>query len=501
MARNVDYNINVNDQGSLNTLGQLEERAALLNAEIRLVDQSSQEFATLTSRLQEVNHQLGQANSQIEGFTERRRIQALQGTIDIFGGGVVAAQGLAVSLGLSNDEFEETIQNLLAVQASAQGIRTVTQGIADLREATKGLTLAQIRFNVAALANPYVAAAAVIVVAISALVAEFDEFKEALGDVGVDLPAFGEIFDKVTDILSTGAVVIARGLGYISRGIISFIRGDFEGAAEAFGNLFDFESLSTRTSSEEPSEQFKNTLNSFLDEISSVTEGTFTGDEGIELLQTFGVPIPDEEVLENSLETIREYNKNIGDIEEGRAQRAIDGLRGAFGENVELQKALTIAEGAYQAGKSVTQTVSSIRTIISTSNAAAAAADAILPGSGTPIRVRGSISAGVEGALGAVDLASITQNTIQTINALEQGAVFNPTGSLPAQGNEAAFGPTVAVPQSSPSEVPDSSGVATRTTVVMQDGLVFATPTSGPGSFEAARVKNEKRRNRRRLGS
>ena len=210
MARNVEYNVNINSQGAEQTLGQLEARASQLNEEIRQVTPNSQSFAALQSELQGVNAQMERANSQIEGFTSRRRIQALQGAIDIFGGGIVAVQGLTTALGLSNEETEKVIQNLLAVQASVQGIRTVTQGFADLREATNGLTASQLRFNVASLANPYVAAAAVIITAIAALVAEFDAFEEALGDAGDVLPDFGNIFDGISEVISTAARVIAR---------------------------------------------------------------------------------------------------------------------------------------------------------------------------------------------------------------------------------------------------------------------------------------------------
>ena len=115
MARDVNYDININDQGSQQTLGQLEQMAADLNEQIRNVDRNSEAFQTLSGEIQQVNLQLEMANSEIEGFTERRRIMAMQGAIDVFAGGIEAASGLAVQLGISNDEFEEVVLNLFAV--------------------------------------------------------------------------------------------------------------------------------------------------------------------------------------------------------------------------------------------------------------------------------------------------------------------------------------------------------------------------------------------------
>ena len=179
MARDVNYDININDNGSMKTLGQLEDTAAQLNEEIRGVDRSSEAFGRLTSMLQDVEAEMMQVNSQIEGFTSDKRIMATQGAIDVFAGSIEAASGLATQLGLNNEELDKVIANLLAVQSTANGIRTVARGYTDLRVALRGVTTAQLRFNAAALANPYVLAAAVIVTAIAAVVTQFDEFKRA----------------------------------------------------------------------------------------------------------------------------------------------------------------------------------------------------------------------------------------------------------------------------------------------------------------------------------
>ena len=505
MARNVDYNLNINDEGALQTLGQLEQRAAQLNEEIRGVSPSSQAFAALQSELQGVNSQLERANVNIEGFTERRRLQALQGAVNIFAGGIQTIQGFTVALGLSNEETEKVIQNLLAVQQTAQGIQTVTDGFITLREATRGLTTTQLGFNRAALANPYVLGAAVIVTAIASIVTQWDEFKDAFGDTSF-LDDVGDLFNDFISIIGGFAAVIARQLGTTARGFVQLFQLDFDGALESFSDLFNLEGIQgsfnrgraggTSGNADSLSDETRNNLFTAVFGEGSIEElaeiAGIDPNDNVALFGLYGADIvPTETQAQNAIDAITAFNEQIAEVSENRDQRAIDSLRGAFGENVELQKALAIAEGAYQAGKSVTQTISSIRTITSTANAAAAAADSILPGSGIPIRAQGALNAGIEGALGAVDVASIVQNTNATIAALENGNVFNPGGSVDVQQ---VAGPTTSIPSAGPSEVPDSTAAG------QGSGMVLLTPTSGPGSLQSTIAKDNRRASRRRLG-
>ena len=123
--------------------------------------------------------ELENANVQIEGFTSQKRRQAFQGSIDIFTGGIEAFAGIATQLGLSNDEFEETITNLVAVGATANGIRTVTAGFFDLREALRSSAVAQRALNLVTAANPYVLLATAVLALGAAYVIFSDDTEEA----------------------------------------------------------------------------------------------------------------------------------------------------------------------------------------------------------------------------------------------------------------------------------------------------------------------------------
>ena len=540
MARDVNYNININDDGSMRTLGQLEDLASNLNEEIRGVDRSSEAFGRLTMELQEVERELMGVNSQIEGFTSDKRLEATQGIIDVFAGSIEAASGLAVQLGLNNEEFEKIVTNLLAVQQTANGIRTVAQGYTSLRRALRGVTLAQLQFNAAALANPYVLAAAVIITAIAAVVTQFDEFKRALGDVGVDLPSFSGLFDTFTDGIRAGAAFIAAQLGTITRGFVLLFKGDFSGAFSAFKDALTFDSASSaavRVFNEpdpEPDEPDTEIIKETTRAIGKCTvEGLNDGlnegqedltDEEGELFNTlFGgateeenaeiisfnpddVEVIDEEDEEFDIEqdeaamkraeAIDAFEEDLAERKLDREQRLSDGLKTAFADNVEISKAIAIAEGAVAAGRSVKDTVSAVRTITSTANAAANAKDSILPGAGTPDRVRGAVASAIEIGLGAVDLAAIISNTRQTVSALEGGGTYNPT---PGGVSQPGFGPTISTPAAAPTSSTLPGNEDGPVEVTMAEGTIEAVVVDGQITNSTERTA--RRNNQRKLGN
>ena len=173
MARQIEYDINVDASAGIQSVGSLESMLSKLNDEIRDVDTTSDSFKSLSTEIQGVNRMLEQTNREIEGFTSDKRRQAFQGSIDVFTGGIEAFAGIATQLGLSNDEFEETITNLVAVGATANGLRTATQGLFDMRDALRSSATAQRLLNVAMNANPI----AILITAVVALGAAYFVFR------------------------------------------------------------------------------------------------------------------------------------------------------------------------------------------------------------------------------------------------------------------------------------------------------------------------------------
>ena len=147
MARTINYDVNVDAGDATRTLGQIEDDLAQINLELREVDVTSTSFQTLTQRSQSLESELRGVNTQIEGFTSERRQQALQGSIDIFAGGIEIISGLSAAFGVQDERLERVLVQLVAVSQAANGIRTVTAGFIALTTATNGATAAATRFN------------------------------------------------------------------------------------------------------------------------------------------------------------------------------------------------------------------------------------------------------------------------------------------------------------------------------------------------------------------
>lgn len=211
MARTIDYDINVDADSALSTVGQMEDRLSELNNEIREVDVTSDAFTRLTTEVQQVNNSLEKANISIDGFTSTRRLQALRGTIDIFSGGTIAVAGLAAEFGFLGDEADETIATLLSISAAASGGATALQGVLDLREALRSSTVAQRIFNTVANLNPYIVAASVILSVAAAFVILGNDADDAAPKVS----RLQNELQGINDI--TGLASLANVQGYVDQ--------------------------------------------------------------------------------------------------------------------------------------------------------------------------------------------------------------------------------------------------------------------------------------------
>ena len=200
MARNIEYEINVDAISALSTVGELEDNLTQLNDELRGVDRNSEAFNDLTRAAQATTRELERTNVQIAGFTSEDRVRALQGSIDVFTGGITAIAGVAGQLGLLNEDAEETIATLLSIGATASGIRTAAQGAVDLATALRGSATAQAAFNVVANANPYV----LLATAVLALAAAYVIFRDDVEDARDALGDFNDLVDEeLSDALTT----------------------------------------------------------------------------------------------------------------------------------------------------------------------------------------------------------------------------------------------------------------------------------------------------------
>ena len=190
MATTIEYNIKVNDNQALTSIGAMEDELSKLNDEIKEVDVNSQAFAELATKIKGVESQLEGAQSGLERFTAEDKVKAFQGSIDILGGSIAGVTGAVGLLGIESEEFDKITARAASAIAFASGLKQASDGAIALSQSLTKSAKAQKLFAVAqklvnsGLGKFKIALAATgigaLVVGIGLLVANFDKVVAAV---------------------------------------------------------------------------------------------------------------------------------------------------------------------------------------------------------------------------------------------------------------------------------------------------------------------------------
>ena len=170
--------VNIDIQVQSKSLQQLEEELQDINEQLKQVPIGSKAFEELSQEAQGLTRDLDKAQKAAEGFTDDKKFMAAEGSIKILGGTLAGVVGTLGTLGIESEAFGEFEKKAASAIAVAVGFRDVAEGVRQLKIATEGLTVAQLKSNAAALANPYIAVAA----AIAALTAGLAKYASVLTD-------------------------------------------------------------------------------------------------------------------------------------------------------------------------------------------------------------------------------------------------------------------------------------------------------------------------------
>lgn len=211
----IQYNIKVNTDNSVKTLGQLEEELAQINEELQQVDRNSQAFEDLAKRSQDTTRELEKVNNQIDGIRGEDKIQALDGSLKVLGGtvqGVVGGLGL---LGVESEQFGKFEEKAASAIALGIGIKDVGEGVGQLAKFTKKLpgptkaaAAAQKIFNAVLNLNPI----GLIIIGVTAAVAAFLLFREKITALIKKIEPLNRIMQKTVNFFK----MLGRSLGLVA---------------------------------------------------------------------------------------------------------------------------------------------------------------------------------------------------------------------------------------------------------------------------------------------
>ena len=127
-----------------------------------VIDVDSQDVEKLEQQLKGVGAQVEQIEQETSGLSMDKKFKAATGAIKVMTGALAGAVGTLGLLGVESEVFGEFEKKAASAIAVAMGFRDIAEGFNDLRVALNGVTVAQLKANAAALANPYVLAAAAV---------------------------------------------------------------------------------------------------------------------------------------------------------------------------------------------------------------------------------------------------------------------------------------------------------------------------------------------------
>lgn len=156
--------------GTTNSTASLKAQLKAMKAELLGLDEGSERFKKLSRDAAELEDRIGDVNARVKALSsDTKRLDALVGIGTGIAAGFQAAQGAMALFGSDSKKVEEAIKNVIAVQGILNGVQTIANllqkenivgqyariaaeklGILTTNEATG----AQLRFNMAMLANP-----------------------------------------------------------------------------------------------------------------------------------------------------------------------------------------------------------------------------------------------------------------------------------------------------------------------------------------------------------
>lgn len=156
--------------GTTNSTASLKAQLKAMKAELLGLDEGSERFKKLSRDAAELEDRIGDVNARVKALSsDTKRLDELVGIGTGIAAGFQAAQGAMALFGSDSKKVEEAIKNVIAVQGILNGVQTIANllqkenivgqyariaaeklGILTTNEATG----AQLRFNMAMLANP-----------------------------------------------------------------------------------------------------------------------------------------------------------------------------------------------------------------------------------------------------------------------------------------------------------------------------------------------------------
>lgn len=199
----IEYDIKINDQGAIKSLGQLEDELSQINEELRDVPLGSQAFKDLTKQSQILNKELEKVNNEVEGLKFDDKLMAADGAAKIFAGSLSAAVGTLGVLGVESEVFGEFEEKAASAIAVGLGIKDVSEGFMQFTTVMKKSGIAAKLFGNVTKTALIATGIGAFVVVLGTIIAYWDEIVAGVKKAANAFPFVGKAIDAVKDTFNS----------------------------------------------------------------------------------------------------------------------------------------------------------------------------------------------------------------------------------------------------------------------------------------------------------
>ena len=192
---NVGININVQSNGE-KALGSLKQQLREATAEVQALSEkfgaTSQQAVEAAKRASELKDQIGDSKNLIDAFNPDTKFKAFSQTLGAVAGGFAAVQGALGLLGAEGEDVQKTLAKVQSALALSQGL----EQLGDLGDAFKNLKTVAVDSFKAIKAAIGSSGIGLLVLALAAIVAYWDEIKAAVTGVSLEQKKLTEETNK-----------------------------------------------------------------------------------------------------------------------------------------------------------------------------------------------------------------------------------------------------------------------------------------------------------------
>lgn len=192
---NVGININVQSNGE-KALGSLKQQLREATAEVQALSEkfgaTSQQAVEAAKRASELKDQIGDSKNLIDAFNPDTKFKAFSQTLGAVAGGFAAVQGALGLLGAEGEDVQKTLAKVQSALALSQGL----EQLGDLGDAFKNLKTVAVDSFKAIKAAIGSSGIGLLVLALGAVVAYWDDIKAAVSGVSEEQKKLTEETNK-----------------------------------------------------------------------------------------------------------------------------------------------------------------------------------------------------------------------------------------------------------------------------------------------------------------